>query len=336
MKKVAVTGASGHVGANLVRELLSRGYQVVALVRQSSRALDGLEVEKVNGELSDRQSLARAFRGVEQVYHLAAFISIQNGENEKLERVNVEGTRHVLEACQSEGVSTLIYFSTIHALKLEPLDQPVTENNPLLGDRTGRGGDYDFSKARAERLVRQNNNESLATRIIYPTAVFGPNDFESSLFGQAVQKMARGQLPALVSGGFDFVDARDVAWGAVEAAEKGKNGDRYILSGHYISMPDLAMVIAGLTGVAPPRFTCPAWLAGLFAPTMGLWARWRGEAPIYTRDSLATLHTNKVMSHARAAEKLAYQPRPFRQSMQETLLFSSDRKQDNKTAGKAE
>ena len=329
MKRVAVTGASGHIGANLVRELLSRGYRVVALVRQSSRALDGLDVEKVHGELSDRPSLARAFRGVEQVYHLAGFISIQNGENEKLERINVEGTRNVLEACQSEGVSTLIHFSTIHALRLEPLDQPVTEDNPLLGDRTGHGGDYDFSKAGAERLVRQNNRGSLAIRIIYPTAVFGPNDFKLSLFGQAIQKIAQGQLPALVSGGFDFVDVRDVAWGAVEAAEKGMDGDRYILSGHYIDMPGLAAVIAELTGVAPPLFTCPAWLAGLFAPTMGLWARWRGEAPIFTRDSLAALHTNKVMSHACAAEKLAYQPRPFRQSMQDTLVFYSDQNQGN-------
>lgn len=334
MKRVAVTGASGHIGANLVRELLSRGYQVVALVRQSSRALDGLDVEKVHGELSDRQSLARAFRGVEQVYHLAAFISIQNGENEKLERVNVEGTRNVLDACQSEGVSILIHFSTIHALKLEPLDQPVTENNPLLGDRTGPGGDYDFSKARAERLVRQNNSESLAIRIINPTAVFGPNDFKLSLFGQAIQKMARGQLPALVSGGFDFVDVRDVAWGAVEAAEKGMDGDRYILSGHYIDMPGLARVIAGLTGVAPPRFTCPAWLAGLFAPIMGVWARWRREAPIYTRDSLAALHTNKFMSHAYATEKLAYQPRPFQDSMQDTLSFYSDQNQGDETGAR--
>lgn len=336
MTRVAVTGASGHIGANLVRELLSRGYQVVALVRKSSPALEGLDVEKVHGELSDRQSLARAFRGVDQVYHLAAFISIQNGENEKLERVNVEGTRNVLDACQLEGVSTLIYFSTIHALNLEPLDQPVTEDNPLLGDRTGHGGDYDFSKAWAERLVRQSSNGSLAIRIIYPTAVFGPNDFKLSLFGQAIQKMARGQLPALVSGGFDFVDVRDVVWGAIEAAEKGMDGDRYILSGHYIEMPGLAAMIAGLTGVAPPRFTCPAWLAGLFAPIMGLWASWRGEAPIYTRDSLAALHTNKVMSHARAAEKLAYQPRPFKQSMQDTLLFYSSQDQANKPGAKVE
>ena len=232
MKKVAVTGASGHIGANLVRQLIDRGYEVVVLIHQTSLALEGLDVVRVNGDLSDLESLRRTFRGVEQVYHLAALISIQSGDIDELELVNVEGTANVVEACQIEAVSTLIYFSSIHALKLEPLDQPVTEENPLLDVRTDHGSDYDYSKAQAERLVRQNNRKSLSIRIVYPTAVLGPNDFKLSLFGQAILKMAHGRLPSLVSGGFDFVDARDVAWGAIEAAEKGADNDRYILSGH--------------------------------------------------------------------------------------------------------
>ncbi len=324
MIRVAVTGASGHIGANLVRELIGRGYEVVALIRNTCDALEGLDVTRVHGDISDRQSLSTAFKGVEQVYHLAAFISIQSGDNEQLELVNIEGTRHVLEVCQSEGVSTLIHFSTIHALELAPLDHAVTEENPLLGPRTGHGGDYDYSKAQAERLVRQNSFESLSTRIVYPTAVFGPNDFKLSLFGQAIVKMAHGRLPALVTGGFDWVDARDVAWAAIEAAEKGGDGDRYILSGHYLNISEVAAVISELTGVAAPRYSCPTWLARFFAPAMGVWARLLGEAPIYTRDSLAALSTNKVMSHSKAAENLAYQPRPFRQSMKDALTFYSE------------
>lgn len=327
VKKVAVTGASGHLGANLVRELLGRGYEVVVLIRQSSEALEELDVTRVYGDLADRKSLCKAFNGVEQVYHLAAYISIQAGDKDRLELVNIEGTRNVLEACQSEGVSTLIYFSTIHALDLKPFDQPVTEDNPLLEKRTGHGADYDYSKSEAERLVRQNCCNTLGTRIIYPTAVLGPNDFNRSLFGQAILKMAHGRLPVLVSGGFNWVDARDVAWGAVEAAEKGADGDRFILSGHYLSMSEVALVIAELTGVAAPRVTCPTWLAGLFAPLMGGWARLTGEAPLYTRYSLATLSTNKVMSHARASRQLSYEPRSFRESMDETLRFYSTLKQ---------
>jgi len=327
MKKVAITGASGHIGANLVRELLGRGYEVVALVRQSSLALEGLDVTRIEGDILDQQSLRRAFRGASQVYHLAAYISIQAGEKEKLERVNVEGTRNVIEACRAEGVSILVHFSSIHALRLEPLDQPVTEDNPLLGEGVGRVADYDISKARADRLVRQNECPSLSTRIIYPTAVLGPNDFKPSLFGEVIIKLAQGRLPVLVSGGFDWVDVRDVSWGAVEAAEKGADKARYILSGHYLDMPGVAALIAELSGTAAPRLTCPVWLAGLFAPLMSGWARLLGETPLYTRDSLATLSTNKVMSHARAGRELAFQPRPLRNSLKDALMFYNYQKQ---------
>jgi dihydroflavonol-4-reductase len=320
MQTVAVTGASGHIGANLVRELIGRGYEVVALVRQSSRALDGLEVNRVRGDLEDLDSLRKAFVGVQQVYHMAAYISIQSGEQEKLQSINVEGTRNVIQACQAEGVSTLVHFSSIHALNQHPLDRAVTEDNPLVAARKTRGGDYEYSKAQADRLVRECDGTTLSTRIIYPSAVIGPNDFELSLTGQAILKMANGQLPALVSGGYDWVDARDVSFAAVEAAEKGAHGDRYILSGHYLSISDMAAVIAELTGTAAPRITVPIWLAKLFIPLMGVWAKLQGETPLYTRDSLSVLCSNKDISHARATEKLGYQPRDFRSAMQDTLL----------------
>lgn len=326
-KTVAVTGASGHIGANLIRELLARGYRVVVLVRHSGAAFEDLDVVKVKGDILDPASLRSAFSGVEHVYHLAAHISIESGDKEKLQQVNIDGTRHVMEACQSEGVSTLIHFSSIHALNPEPLDQPVTEDSPLLGEQTGRGGDYDYSKAAADRLIRQNQCKTLGTRIIYPTAVFGPNDFRLSLFGQALVKMARGRLPALITGGFDWVDARDVAWATVEAAENGKNGDRFLLSGHYLTMSEVAAVVAEITGVSAPALTCPAWLAGVFAPLMGAWSYLTGQSPLYTRDSLAALSTNKIMSHEKASAQLGYTPRPFRRSMKDAIEFYNNIKQ---------
>ena len=130
-----------------------------------------------------------------------------------------------------------------------------------------------------------------------------------------------GRLPALIPGGFDWVDVRDVAWGTVEAAQRGADGACYILSGHYLSMSEVAAEIAELTGIAVPRFTCPVWLAGLFAPFMSGWARLSGQAPLYTRDSLAILSTNKVMSHARATRELSYQPRSFHDSMSDAIQF---------------
>jgi len=317
MKKVVVTGASGHIGANLVRELLARGYRVAALVRRSSRALAGLDVEQHQGDVLDTGSLCRAFRGCEQIYHLAAHVTIQGGDWEKLYSVNVEGTRNVLQACCTEGVATLVHFSSIHALDMRVLEHPVTEDTRLLGDT--EGSQYDRSKARADALVRGNDCPSLSTRIIYPTAVIGPHDFNGSLTGQAIDKMASGQLPVLVSGGFDWVDARDVVQGTIDAAEKGTDGDRYLLSGHYRSVSDMAQVIAAMGGARPPRFSVSPQLAAVFAPFMGAWARLRGEEPLYTRDSLATLKSNPDVSHALATKKLGYRPRPFERSMEDTL-----------------
>jgi dihydroflavonol-4-reductase len=329
VNKVAVTGASGHIGANLVRLLIKRGYEVVVLVRQSSLALKGLDVKTLKGDITDLSSLCAAFRGVEQVYHLAAYISILDGEREKLEQVNIEGTRNVLKACQSEAVSTLIHFSSIHALDQRPLDRMMNEENALLEGRRGHGSDYDFSKAEADRLVRRNDCGSFSTRLIYPTAVIGPNDFNGSLAGQVIRKISKGRLPALVSGGFDWVDARDVAWAAIEAAEKGVDQDRFILSGHYRDMKQVAATVAELSGVPAPRLSSPVWLARVFAPFMGLWARVQGEAPLYTQGSLAALSANQNMSHAKAAEQLAYQPRAFGESIRDALLFYQAQEEDS-------
>jgi dihydroflavonol-4-reductase len=280
----------------------------------------------IQGDLLDPQSLRRAFKGVDHVYHSAAHISIQANERKILDSVNIEGTRNVIEACQCEGVSTLVYFSSIHALDQTPQGQEVSEDNELISSRQ-RGGDYDYSKAMAEKLVREKSGPSLGTRIIYPTAVIGPNDLRLSLFGQAILKMAEGRLPALVDGGYDWVDARDVAWGAVEAAETGAENDRYILSGHYLGLPEVADIIANFTGIAAPGFTCPVWLARLAAPLMGFWAHLRGEMPLYTQYSLSVISENKVISHALATQRLGYQPRPVRSSMTDALRSYSEQGQ---------
>ena len=321
MTKAAVTGASGHLGANLVRELIGRGYEVIAVVRNTSAALVGLDVTQVHADVLDQQSLCKAFNGVDVVYHLAAYISIQAGETEKLQSINVDGSAHVIKACEAEGVATLVHFSSIHALDQRPLARAITEANPLLVRGHCPGGDYDFSKAEAELLVRENKHPGLSTRIIYPTAVFGPNDFNQSLLGRAIQKIAMGRFPVMVSGGFDWVDARDVAWGAVEATEKGDDKARYIFSGHYLSMADLAKVISELSGTKGSGITCPIWLARIFAPLIGAWARYRGVEPLYTNESLTTLSGNTAISHSRASDALGYQPRELRQSMQDALSF---------------
>jgi dihydroflavonol-4-reductase len=316
---VVVTGASGHVGANLVRALLARGCSVRAVVHRERRALEGLRVETVEGDICDPASLRRAFEGAEVVYHAAAHISILMTEWPLLESVNVVGTRNVVEACLHCRVPRLVHFSSIHALEEKPPNVPADESCPLVESR--RAPPYDRSKAAGEREVLRGGEQGLNAIIINPTAVIGPYDFRPSHFGRALLAIANGRLPALVPGGFNWVDARDVVEGAMRAAERAPIGARYLLSGHWVSVRDMAAVVEGITGVAAPRFVCPMWLARIGAPFVTAFARLDGNSPLYTSVSLRALCSCHDVSHARATRDLDYRPRPFRETLVDTLRW---------------
>ncbi len=319
MKTTVVTGATGHIGANLVRTLLAQGRPVRALLHVNRRAIEGLDVEIASGDVCDLESLCRAFDGAEVVYHLAARISLSLNEWLLLEAVNVMGTRNVVEACLQCGVRRLVHFSSIHALIQEPMDVPVDESRPLVESR--RCPSYDRSKAAGEKEVRKGIERGLDAVIINPTGVIGPYDFEPSYFGEALVAIACRKLPALVGGGFDWVDARDVVVGAMRAEECAPTGAKYLLSGHWVSVSDLASFVEEITGVRAPRLVCPLWLAHVGTPFTVAFARLTGGRPFYTSDSLRALKSNRNISHERASRDLGYNPRPFRETIVDTLRW---------------
>src|SRR5437868_245817 len=206
--KIAVTGATGHVGGNLVRALVERGHQVRALVREEHRTLEGVEVERVRGDVGDPESLERAFDGVERVFHLAARISIAPGDEDEVQRVNVVGVRNVVAACLKVGVKRLLHMSSIHAMSAQPLGETIDESRPLAS-----GPDlmtYDRSKAEGEREVIAGIERGLDAVRVNPTAILGPYDFRPSPMGEVLLDLYHRRLPALVEGGFDWVDVRDI------------------------------------------------------------------------------------------------------------------------------
>ena len=319
---VVVTGACGHIGANLVRALIEKGRPVRALIHNDQRALTGLRIETVKGDVCDPESLYRAFTGAEVVYHLAANISLMMNDWPLLHKINVIGTRNVIDACIKSGVRRLVHFSSIEALSPAPDDEVINESCSLVDSKNC--SPYSRSKADSEREVRGAIAQGLDTVIINPTAIIGPYDYQSSHFGTVLLALANHKIPALVAGGFDWVDARDVAEGAINAEQKAPTGARYLLSGQYVSIRDVAMMVETITGVPAPQFVCPMWLARAGAPIVTTYNRITGGRPLFTKVSLAALKNEQLVSHEKASREIGYQTRPFRQTLIDTLRWFED------------
>jgi dihydroflavonol-4-reductase len=317
---VAVTGASGHIGANLVRTLQKGGRTVRALVHNDQKALDGLNIETVKGDISDPYSLAKAFSGAEVVYHLAATISLSMNDWPAVEAVNVTGTHNVVEACLTCGVRRLVHFSSIHAMMQEPLNEPLDERRALV-DSQG-SPPYDRSKSAGEREVREGIEQGLDAVILNPTSVIGPDDYQLSHMGTVLLALAQGKLPALVEGGFDWVDVRDVVNAAITAEEKAPLAAKYMLSGNYATICELAALTEKILGTTAPRFVCPTWLARTGAPVVTVFNQIRRNRPLFTDVSIRALtHCNHNISHDRAARELDYNPRPLSVTLKDTFRW---------------
>lgn len=313
---IVVTGASGHVGANLVRMLLGRGEAVRAVVHRSAPSLDGLELERVQGDILEEGSLRAAFEGADTVFHLAALISITGSQGGAVERMNVQGARNAARAARQAGVRRYVHVSSVHAWAHAP-EEPLSE----VCKRAGLGCPaYDQSKAAGEVEVRAEIEEGLAAVIVNPSGVIGPQDFGPSRFGQTLVQMARGRMPALVDGGFDWVDARDVCTSMLAAAERGRIGESYLLGGRWASVAEIATLVAGLTNRSPPRLTTPRWLASWSAPLAEHAQRAFGMEPLFTPEGLhALFHGSRHVDWSKAATELGHTPRPLADTLADTL-----------------
>ena len=312
---VAVTGAGGHLGGNLVRALLARGDRVRCLVRRDERALAGLDVEVVRGDVRDRPVIDVLVSGMDVVFHLAAKVSIDPSEAGEVEGLNVDGPRCVAQACRDRGVR-LVHFSSIHALRTH--DGPIDESRPLAESHAFA---YDRSKARGERRVLEEVARGLDAVIVNPTGVIGPFDFRPSHTGQMLLQLARRQLPTLVVGGFNWVDVRDVAAGAIAASLKGRSGERYLLAGTWCTVRDLAAQACGIAGVRPPRFDVPIPVAMLGVPVAAAFARITRTRAVYTRPGLDALRHHRDIRHDKASRELGYAPRPLETTLRDTYAW---------------
>ncbi len=315
-----VTGATGHIGNVLVRKLLEKGEQVRALVwrGEDTCPLEGLEVDKVEGDVLDLESLWEPFRGVRGVFHLAGVISILPGADPKVRAVNVDGTKNVLRAASESGVRRLVYTSSIHALKR--IEAGVIDENAGF-DPDNPYGEYDRSKAQATLEVQQAARAGLGAVIACPTGVIGPYDFRGSMMGTVIRTAAERKPTLYVDGAYDFVDVRDVADGLIRAAEFGKPGESYILSGQRISVRYLLETVREITGRGFFQMKIPFDLARFAATFTPAFYRLAHATPRFTPYSLEVLQSNSNISHAKATRELGYQPRSLYESLSDTVRW---------------
>lgn len=322
-----VTGATGHIGNVLVRRLLERGERVRALVwrGEDTSSIRDLDLERVEGDVLDPASLAAALEGVDTVYHLAGLISIMPGRQPFIWKVNVEGTRNVLEAARRAGIRRLVYTSSIHAIKRAPHGVEMDES--LGFDPNNPYGEYDRSKAAASLEVQNAAQTDLDAVIVCPTGVIGPYDFRGSEMGEVIRSAAEAKPMFYVEGAYDFVDVRDVADGLVAAAKRGRRGESYILSGNKITVRYLLETVREVTGRAFASIKIPFSLAE-FAAKFTPWYYQRTKAkPRFTPYSLEVLQSNANISHAKAARELGYRPRPVIETIADTVRWFFEHRQ---------
>lgn len=318
---ILVTGATGHVGNVLVRKLSSEGAPIRALVlpRDDCASLRGLQVEKVEGNVLDPDSLDRAMEDVEMVYHLAGIIAIMPGAEEIMRRVNVEGVRNVVAAARKAGIKRLVHVSSIHAFQRLQDGEFTDETTPLA--LTNAAGSYDQTKAEGTLAVREGIMQGLDAVVVHPTAIIGPYDYLGSELGKAILSFARRHIQLLVRGAYDFVDVRDIVEGLILAGEKGRSGEAYILSGTYTTIPQLKQLAQRIAGIRTPQLVLPNRLALAFAHLMQHVYRLSGATPQFTPYSLRTLYENARFSSRKAREELGFRTRPLTDTVRDLLAW---------------
>jgi len=318
---ILVTGGAGHLGNVLVRTLLEKGEKVRVLVLpgEDVSSLEGLDFETVEGNILDPVQLRKAMEGVDLVYHMAALVAITSDKYELMYRVNVEGTRNVIEACREMGVRRLVYTSSIHALGRA--EDSITMDETIEFDQTNPSGAYDRTKAIASALVQEAAKSGLDAVIVLPTGVIGPSDFRRSEMGEMLLVWMQETPSISTDGAYDFVDVRDVAEGHILAASLGRSGEAYLLSGTQVTVSEYRQLVQEAAGVRSHEIKLPGWFVKLIAPLAEFYYKISRTRPRITKYSIETLQSNSRVTCIKAEKELGYRRRPLRETVADTVQW---------------
>jgi dihydroflavonol-4-reductase len=316
-----ITGATGFIGSAVARAAANRGHRLRLLVRRGSdrRNVAGLEAELVEGDLRDRASLARAAEGCRYLFHVAADYRIWVPDPESMIAANVLGTQAIMKAATQAGVERIVYTSSVAALGLTKDGSPAAETAPVSEEMIV--GAYKRSKHQAEQIVlRMVREHHLPAVIVNPAAPVGPRDVKPTPTGRMIADAAAGRMPAYLDTGLNIVHVDDVAKGHLLAFERGRTGERYILGGENLSMPDILRLVDEAVGRRRSRVRLAEgvlWPVALASEALGRF----GIEPLVTRDHLRMARKRMFFSSEKAMQELGYAPRPARQAIADAVAW---------------
>jgi nucleoside-diphosphate-sugar epimerase len=304
-----ITGSSGHLGANLIRRLLDDGHAVRALIRKGSNnsALDGLDVERVYGDLRDPDAARAAARGCSAIHHCAAKLSTTAGNEREIFDSNVIGARNLLRAALEAKVSKVVVTGSLSAVGNDP-ERPSDENVPFYPFE--KLLPYSHTKAGVEFECLRAAVDGLNVVIATSCAIIGPNDFKPSRMGKTLMDFATGKLRAYVPGGFTFVSTRDMVEGHVLAMNHGRSGHKYIFASEFLTVDELMTIFEEVTGRPRPRLRLPAPLmAGLAEVSSFVLTRFFPERPQrFTPAAVRFLQMQRRADCGKAMRELGFKP----------------------------
>lgn len=286
--------------------MIERGHRVRALCRATSQIRE-LDVERSPGDLRDPESLARAVTGCQYLFHVAADYRLWAKDPQDLYRSNVDGTRNMLEAARQAGVERIVYTSTVGCIGM-PKDRNGDEDTPVSID--DMAGHYKRSKWLAEQVALENARAGMPIVIVNPTAPIGDHDWKPTPTGKIIVDFLRDKLPAFVDTGLNLVDVRDTALGHLQAAEKGRSGERYILGCENLTLEQILSRLAAIAGKSAPKVKLPYPVAYTTGVLTTAWADITGRPPIAPLEGVKMAHKRMFVSHAKASRELGFSPGP--------------------------
>jgi dihydroflavonol-4-reductase len=319
-----VTGGTGFIGSHLVRALLARHRRVRCLVRPSSRRsnLEGLAVEIVTGDLLEFESLRRAARGAETVYHCAADYRLYARDSAELFAHNVLGTQNMLRAAGEAGAAKIVYTSSVGALGLTADGSPANEETPVSENAVV--GNYKKSKFRAEQIALSMASAGLPLVVVNPSTPVGELDIKPTPTGQIIVDFLNRRMPAYVETGMNVVDVRDVAAGHLLAAERGRIGEKYILGNRNLSLKQIFDTLSEITGIPSPALKLPHWIPLAAAAAETALSRITGRLPRVSLESVRMSKHRMYFDSSKAVRELGLVQSPVEEALSRAVTWFRD------------